>query len=57
VTVQRTAITTMTVEVTARSASAAKEMAVAEAEKSPFDAAGAAVRTRIMGARKAKTNH
>jgi hypothetical protein len=56
VTLQHTATATTTVEVTAKNAEAAKKMASKQAEDAPFDLSQATIRTRVVAAKKAKTN-
>jgi hypothetical protein len=54
---ERRATAGTTMEVTARSAAAARKLALEQAKGMPFAVARAAVRTRILSTRKMKTNH
>jgi hypothetical protein len=57
VALERRATGGLTMEVTARSAAAARKLALARAEDMPFDLPRAAVRSRVLSTRKMKTNN
>jgi hypothetical protein len=55
--VERTAAARMTVEVTAKTAALARELALEQVKQMPVEVEHAAVRTRILSARKMTTNN
>jgi len=55
--VERSATVTTTLEVTAKTAAVARKMALEQAAETPPDMSRATLRTRILSARKVKTNH